>query len=755
MRKALIFSLFSTLFGYASSQSLPVLSLQSKTDISCNGLSNGQVVVSVSGGSGPVLFSLNGVNQSSGTFSGLNAGSFKFFVTDSVGAQDSLLVSLAEPNRLVTQFTVSQPSCEYKSDGSIQSNITGGTGNKSFKWTDSSGFTASTVNLSYLSEGKYFLRVTDANGCKLDTMVALEHSVKIGLTIATTDITCNGLSNGSAVVNVSGTGTSYSQVWTGPNAYSSTLKSISSLAAGSYSVKVTETVSGCSALMSATIVNPTKLKVEITAIRAALCNSSSDGQMNIKVTGGREPYLYSWSGPNSYFSSKSNISDAAAGTYIISTTDSSGCSAADTGIVNEPAALSIIPTITDVRCFGQSNGQINLNVNGGLKPYAYSWSNSQSTKDITSLSSGVYGLTLVDSNGCKLTRNYSVSSPTKLELSYNSNSVKCNGGSDGSITLLATGGSFPWSYRVTGPSSYLSTSVTNKNLVAGTYSLMLTDNNGCKDSEVVNITQPNKLVAVHTTTQPLCFGLKGGMSLNVSGGTSPYSYEWLDGNSALYAATQNVISADVGKYTYTVIDANQCNFSDTLSIYQPAELNLKLKSTTLPVCIKDMTGSASLGCLGGVRPYNFQINSSSLVTDSLFKNLGVGSYVVTVKDKNACIDTVSFALKNNDSQKPTVVLKNITRYLNNSGKVTVSVSEVEQNISDNCELKSVSLSKTDFDCSNLGINTVQVTAVDASGNSQSNNCTITVLDTIKPVLKAQSVNVYLNASGKGSISASQ
>jgi gliding motility-associated-like protein len=755
MRKAIIFSLFSGLFGFASSQSLPVLSLQSKTDISCNGLANGQVIVSVSGGSGPLVFSQNGISQSTGTFSGLKAGNFKFFVTDSLGDKDSLIVNLSEPTQLTAQFTVTQPSCEYKSDGSIQSSISGGTGNKNLGWTDSAGFTSSSLNLNYLSEGVYFVRVTDANSCLLDTSVELVHQVKIALTITTNDITCSGLINGTAVVNITGTGSGYSQIWTGPNAYSSTLKSINGLAAGSYSVKVTETVSGCSALMTSTIVNPTKLKVEITSIRAALCNSSSDGQMNIKATGGRAPYLYSWSGPNSYFSSKSNISDAAAGTYIISITDSSGCSAADTGVVNEPAALSIIPTITDVRCFGQSNGQINLNVNGGVKPYAYSWSNSLSTKDITSLSSGVYGLTLVDSNGCKLTRNYSVSSPTRLELSYNSNTVKCNGGSDGSITLLATGGSFPWSYKVTGPSSYNSTSVTNKNLIAGTYSLMLTDNNGCKDSEVVNITQPNKLVAVHTTTQPLCYGLKGGMSLNVSGGTSPYSYEWLDGNSALYAATQNVISADVGKYTYTVIDANQCTFSDTLSIYQPTELKLRLKSTTLPVCLSDLTGSASLGCLGGVRPYNFQINSSSFVTDSLFKNLGVGSWVVTVKDKNSCVDTVSFGLKNNDIQKPTVVLKNITRYLNNSGKVTVSVSEVDQGITDNCELKSVSLSKTDFDCSNIGVNTVQVTAVDGSGNTQSNSCNITVLDTVKPILKAQSVNVYLNASGKGNVSPAQ
>jgi len=756
MKKGLVFSFLLTLFGYAFSQSLPVLSLQSKTNVSCNGLNDGQIILSVSGGSGPKVFSLlSGNSQSSATFTGLKAGSFKFYVIDSLNNQDSIVVSLTEPNKLSVQFNLSQPSCEYKADGAVQTTLTGGTGSKSITWTDSLGFNSTNQSLSYLSEGKYYFKATDANGCKLDTSVSLEHTIKIDLSISTTDITCNGLTNGTAVVNVTGTGSSYTQSWLGPNSYSSTQKSLSNLSAGTYTVKVTETVSGCTAVMATSIVNPTKLKVEITAVRAALCNNSADGQLNISVTGGRSPYLYAWSGPNSYFSSKSNITDAGAGTYIITTTDSSGCSTSDTGIVTEPNALSVTPSITDVRCFGQSNGQINLTVNGGVKPYTYSWSNSQSTKDISALASGVYGFTLVDSNGCKLTRNYSVASPTKLELSYNSNSVKCNAGSDGSITLLATGGSFPWSYKVTGPGSYISTSVTNKNLVSGTYNLMLTDNNGCKDSETVNITQPNKLIAVRSTTQPLCFGLKGSMSLNVSGGTSPYSYEWLDGNSALYAATQNVISADVGKYTYTVIDANQCTYSDTLSIYQPSDLQLKLKTTTLPICLTDLTGSASLGCFGGVRPYNFQINANSFVTDSLFKNLGVGSYVVTVKDKNACIDTVSFIIKNNDTQKPVVTLKNITKYLNNSGKVSVSVSEVDQGITDNCSLSSMSLSKTDFDCSNLGLNTVQVTAVDVSGNSESNTCTVTILDTIKPVLQAQSVNVYLNGTGKGSLSPSQ
>ena len=367
----------------------------------------------------------------------------------------------------------------------------------------------------------------------------------------------------------------------------------------------------------------------------------------------------------------------------------------------------------------------------------------------------MYGLTLVDSNGCKITRNYSVSSPTKLELSYNNNTVKCNGGNDGSITLLATGGSFPWSYSVNGPSGYTSSSVTNKNLFAGSYKLMLFDNNGCKDSATVNISEPNKLVATHSTTQPLCYGLKGAMSLNVSGGTSPYAYEWLDENAALYSATQNVVSADVGKYTYSVVDANQCSYSDTLSIYQPSALNLTLKSTVLPVCLNDLTGSASLGCSGGVRPYNFQINSSTFATDSNFSGLGVGSWVVTIKDKNSCIDTVTFVLKNSDTQKPSVVLKNITRYLNNAGKVSISASDVDQNISDNCELKSVNLSKTEFDCSNIGANSVQVTAVDASGNSQTNTCTVTILDTIKPNLKTQSVNVYLSTLGKASLTAAQ
>ena len=270
MRKALILGLFITAFDFAFSQTAPVLSLQSKSDLSCFGSNDGKVVLNVVGGTGPLVYSLNGNTQTSNTYSNLSVGNYKFFVEDSVGNKDSIATSIGEPVKISAQFSTTHPSCEYKSDGSILTTTAGGTGSKQFVWTDSAGFSASSQNINYLSEGFYYLSVTDVNGCKLDTSVKLEHQVKLTLTVTTTDISCNGLSNGTAEVNISGTGSTYSQTWNGPNSFTSTTKKITGLGAGNYGVKVIESVSGCSALISTNIVNPTKLFVEISYKRHLL-----------------------------------------------------------------------------------------------------------------------------------------------------------------------------------------------------------------------------------------------------------------------------------------------------------------------------------------------------------------------------------------------------------------------------------------------------------------------------------------------------
>jgi hypothetical protein len=466
------------------------------------------------------------------------------------------------------------------------------------------------------------------------------------------------------------------------------------------------------------------------------------------------PYSYNWSGPNSYFSSSANINNAAAGTYIVTITDSSGCSHSDTSAVGEPIPWTVSQQITDIKCAGYNIGAIDISVGGNTAPYIYSWSTGAKTQDISSLSAGVYTVNITDSNACTISRTYSITSPQSLSLTYTSTNVSCNRADDGSLTLLASGGTFPWTYSIAGPSGFTSSSVSNKSLTAGNYKVILSDQNNCFDSALVIITEPAIFKATNTVTQPECFGQKGSFSLNVSGGTAPYNYEWLDASGSLYSATQNVVSVDKGRYKFRITDAKQCFFEDSSEIVEPNILDVSVSGLTHNTCFNDKSGGLTLNSTGGTTPYQYRLNQGSLQTSSVFSSLATGNFIAWVIDKNNCTDTVNFTIEYRDAIKPTVALKNITRYLNATGNLTISLSEVDNGITDNCGVSSTSISPNSFNCQNLGPNTVTVTATDLKGNQTSQTCTVTVFDTLVPQLKTKAASIYLNAAGAATLNAS-
>lgn len=738
----------------ASAQSLS-LTTQVKS-VTCFGGSDGSIAIQASGNQGPVVFSYKGIPLVNAQLTQLKSGSYTLVAKDSVGITDSVLVTINQPTSLVVNIAAVLPTCIYSSNGKLTATATGGTGKLSYYWTDSLGGNFNQAIANYLVTGTYYLSVSDSLGCKSDSKVILGYYDSLEVSIDHADISCSGLNNGQASPKtMNSKGNSFNYSWTGPSGFSSNSKNISSLAPGSYQLKVINTQTQCSAVNSVVIVRPDSLKLTLTKKVATLCKGTADGILESKVTGGRIPYSAAWTGPNSYFSTTLNIYNAAAGSYTLQVTDSSGCVAQIATQVLEPAALAVTPTIVNNNCFGNASGSISLNVSGGVKPYAYTWSNSAVSNSIQNLKAGSYSVAIMDSNGCSLNRSYSVTVPSQLVLSQSSSNVKCFGGTDGSLTLLASGGTFPWSYSVKGPSGYNATTASNKNLSAGTYRVILSDNNNCKDSASVIITQPTKLAVTKKAVNAECFGTKGSMSLTVSGGTSPFSYEWTDQNGNLYAATQNVTTADPGNYSFKITDANQCSITDTLRIWEPSKLKLSLKSIGNNTCINDTKGELAFSSTGGTKPYNFKLNASIVQSDSVFKNLKTGKYFVAVSDKNLCSDSTSASIDFLDVVKPTIALKNATLYLNSQGKATLDIAQISNGISDNCEIETVQISKTDFSCSNLGSNTVSVTAKDFKGNTTTSNCVVTVMDTIKPTLVLQTVNLYLNSSGSATLNPSQ
>lgn len=737
------------------------LSLQSisTTHVNCNQASDGTITLKATGGTAPYNY-VRGTDSflltASVSFkdSSLKAGTYKYYVIDSVGDIDSINITVTQPTALSTSATLTHVSCSYRQDGAISVGGSGGTAPYRFTWSDGNGWTSSRSAISHLLHGYFALRVTDSKGCFSDTGFTLIFTDTLETTISKTDIVCNDQQNGTAESVIFSNGNSFQYTWAGPNSFSSTSSKIVSLKNGVYSLKVTDVVSGCTATAQTQIIMPTAVNVQITSIKNALCSGASTGEINTKSTGGRTPYFYNWTGPNSYFSSSANINNATAGIYIVTITDSSGCSHSDTGAVGEPTPWTVSQQITNIKCAGYSIGAIDITVGGNTPPYVYSWSTGSKNQDISSLTAGVYTVNITDSNACTVSRTYSITTPQVLDLSYTSMNVSCNSTDDGSLTLLASGGTFPWTYSIAGPAGFTSSSIYNKNLAAGNYKVILSDQNNCFDSVLVTISEPAVLKGTNNVTQPNCYGQKGSFSLSVSGGTSPYNYEWLDASGSLYSATQNVVSVDKGKYKFRITDAKQCVFEDSSEIVEPKLLEVSVSSITHNTCYSDLSGSISLQATGGTSPYKYRINQGNLQTSTSFSSLPTGSSIAWLVDKHNCTDTVNFSIEYRDAIKPTVALKNITRYVNASGNVTISFSEVDNGITDNCSIVSTSISPSTFNCQTLGANTVTVTAKDLKGNQTYQTCTVTVLDTLVPNLYTKSAGIYLNAAGTVILNAS-
>ena len=737
------------------------LSLQtvSSAPVSCKLGSNGIVTLKANGGTAPYTY-VRGTDSISLLAlvefkdSALSAGTYKYLVVDSVGDVDSVSIVITEPAALGATATITHASCSYRQDGAIVAGGSGGTAPYRFTWSDGNGWTSTGTSINYLLHGYYSLRVQDHNGCKSDTGFTLIFTDTLETAIKKTDIVCNGQQNGTAEALTISNGTSFQYAWTGPTSFSASTVKIASLKNGIYNLKVTDVVSGCTATAQTKIVMPSVVVVQISSIKNALCSGAATGEISTQSTGGRTPYSYNWTGPNSYFSSAAKINNAGVGTYIVTITDSSGCSKSDTGIVAEPTPWTISQQITNIKCAGYPIGAIDITVGGNTAPYVYSWSTGAKTQDINTLSAGVYTVNITDSNACTVSRTYSITTPQDLDLTFTSTNVSCNASNDGSLTLLASGGTFPWTYSINGPAGFKSTNVSNKNLAAGSYKVILSDQNSCLDSALVTISEPAILKGTNNVTQPECFGQKGSFSLNVSGGTAPYNYEWLDASGSLYAATQNVVSVDKGSYKYRITDAKQCVFDDSSTIKEPSLLDISVASLTHNTCLSDKLGAVSLQSTGGTTPFRYKLNQGNLQTSSNFSTLSTGRMVAWVVDKNNCSDTVGFTIDYRDAVKPNVVLKNITRYLNDAGNVTISLSEVDNGITDNCGVSSTSISPSTFNCQNLGANTVTVTATDLKGNQTSQTCTVTVLDTLVPTLKTKATSIYLNISGKATLTAS-
>ncbi|HTL82093.1 MAG TPA: LamG-like jellyroll fold domain-containing protein [Bacteroidia bacterium] len=483
------------------------------------------------------------------------------------------------------------------------------------------GATSNWISPSIITTG------TSCSGCPSVTVTLLSQ----------TNVSCNGGSNGSATVNASG-GTSFTYSWSPSGGTGATA---SGLTSGIYTVTVTNQ---CANTGTATvnITQPSALVVSPVSQTNISCNGGSNGAASVTVSGGTTSYSYDWTPGTPTGDGTASVTGLTANTWTCTVTDGNSCTSTATFNITSPSALVVSPVSqTNVSCNGGSNGAASVTVSGGTTAYSYNWTPGNPTGDgtasVTGLTASSWTCTVTDANSCTSTATFNVTAPSAITSSVSSQTnISCNGGSNGSATVSASGGTpgYTYSWAPTG-----GTSATASGLTANTYTCTITDANSCTHTQTVNITAPSALVVspVSQTNISCNGGSNGAASVTVSGGTTAYTYDWTPGTPT-GDGTASVTGLTASSWTCTVTDANSCTSTATFNITAPSAITSSVSSQTNVSCNAGSNGSATVSASGGTPGYTYSWAPSG-GTAATASGLTANTYTCTITDANSCTHT--------------------------------------------------------------------------------------------------------------------
>ncbi len=520
---------------------------------------------------------------------------------------------------------------------------TGGTAPYTYVWNPGN-LTGQTINVCPTSTTTYTVVVTDAGATTASTTATVTVNPAPSITIAPSNPNC---SSGQGSATATGTGNSpFTYLWSN----SQTTQTATGLGAGTYTCILTD-ANGCTSTATVTITVPTALSATTSSNPTSCGNNTGDATAN--PSGGNGPYTYSW---NPSAQTTQNATGLGAGTYTVTVTDANGCTTTATVSIGNSNGPTATATFTNLSCNGVCIGDASVSISGGTPPYTYLWTNSATTSSITGLCAGNYTVTVTDAGGCSLTQSFVITEPPALTLSVNATSPLCNTGT-GSASATPGGGTAPytylWSNAQTGQNA---TGLTN-----GTYTVTITDANGCTATATAAITVPSGISQLTTATNALCNGGTGTATSVPSGGTPPYTYTWNNGQT-----TQTATGLPAGTYTVVITDANGCTSTDTITVTQPLAISISNAST--PSACNGNTGTATATATNAVGVMTYVWSPGGQTTQTA-TGLGTGTYTVTVTDANGCTQTGTVTVNQAASTVNATVSNDTTIILGNSANL--------------------------------------------------------------------------------------
>jgi gliding motility-associated-like protein len=599
------------------------------TNPKCNAVCNGSITTNITGGNGGYAYSWAPAGAGPNP-TGLCAGNYTLSITDASLCPGSAVITLTNPPSIVANITFSNPACNAFCNGSATATPANALSPIQYTWTTAPSQSAPTA--TGLCAGTYSVFILDNNGCTDTGVVTLTNPPLLNVNVSILAASC-GSANGTASVSPSGGTPTYTFAWT--PAVAGNTNVATNLFAGIYTVSVTD-FNGCNNVVSIAVGNSGGATVATIGITTINCNGQCTGGATVTAAAGSSatPYAFSWVSPPSA-NTVNPQSNLCVGTYTARIADNNGCLYFQSVNITQPPALNDNETVTNAFCIGVCSGNIVLAPTGGTGPYAYAWSPSPSTTNTAnSLCVGVHTATITDNLGCLFTATYNVNGTTILTSAIASSSNPCFGNCIGSATVTASGGGLaPYSYAWNNSQN----GVIANNLCNGTYSVIVTDNNGCQNTFTTGITSPAALAVAPTVSAPSCGMCNGSATVVTGGGTTPFTYSWTSTGTS--SVEPNLCA---GLYQVIVTDANGCSLTQNIPISSSTTMT-EVYNVQDELCAGGCNGQVTVTPSGGTSPYTFAwINPVS--TNSVLGSLCSGVYFVQITDSLGCVRTSSVAV---------------------------------------------------------------------------------------------------------------
>ena len=534
--------------------------LISSTPANCAGYCDGTAAVGVNGGTPPFTWTWSpepGGGQGTPLATGLCAGVYSVLISDGGGCDTAAQVLITEPLPLNIDEVVIGISCAGQCDGNVTLNITGGTVPYGIVWSPPPSSGQGFPGAFGLCAGDWTVTVMDVNGCALSETYTITEPQPLQVSLSTVPSTCPNC-DGQATATVTGGTPPFEVEWSLAGTVVGTGESISNLCGGLYTVTVTD-ASGCSI---AQVVQVSDGNAETLAPTngQTTCGNACDGTVSVSFVCSAPPCNLVWYDAlgTVIAANLGSLDSLCVGVYTAEVTNGNDCvSFADAEVL---PSQTIIPNLSTMpaTCSDACDGIATVGPSGGVEPYSFLWSpGGQTTPQISGQCAGAYTVLITDSTGCEVTVDALITEPTPLDIFEVVQDALCAGDCNGSITVIVTGGTAPYTYFWS-PEPAVGQGTPNiPNLCPGTWTLTVTDANGCSFTEDYEVLDPPVLALGISTAPSQCGACDGTATATPIGGTAPYFITWMDGASII--GTGDTLSGlCAGFYQAMVTDANGC-----------------------------------------------------------------------------------------------------------------------------------------------------------------------------------------------------